>query len=288
MKIITPMLIAMVAHEVNRAYCLSIGDESQPVWDEAPDWQRQSSLVGIDMHTANPNATPEESHASWLAQKVAEGWTYGEVKDVIEKKHPCCRPWDELPPEQRVKDYLFRGVVHVMNRLAEETEQCGTSGAVSSDAVMAGPARVAPVRDGEQAVTYIGRRPSFVDRNYGTNLTFGAGQTRVLPTEIARKFLRHPDVFSPAAATPVDSEPPAPSQAADDTAATLQKAQEQAAAKTQEQTQLQDLRDRITQMDKKGLVEYAQTNYRQQLNTRDKLDDLRAKVLGMVDQFGAV
>lgn len=32
--------VAHVAHEVNRAYCQSLGDNSQPTWEDAPHWQR--------------------------------------------------------------------------------------------------------------------------------------------------------------------------------------------------------------------------------------------------------
>ena len=66
------------------------------------------------MHLANPDATPEDSHASWLAQKAADGWTYGRVKDPDAKRHPCMVPYNQLPAEQRAKDYLFKGVVAAM------------------------------------------------------------------------------------------------------------------------------------------------------------------------------
>lgn len=107
-------LIAKVCHEVNRAYCASIGDDSQPPWAEAPKWQQDSALAGVHMHLENPDATPEDSHRSWLKVKEAEGWVYGEVKDPAKKEHPCMVPYDQLPIEQRAKDYLFRSVVHAM------------------------------------------------------------------------------------------------------------------------------------------------------------------------------
>jgi hypothetical protein len=105
---------ARIAHEVNRAYCRSIGDHSQPPWDEAPDWQRSSAIKGVQFHMDNPLASPEASHASWLAQKLAEGWKWGPVKDADRKEHPCCVPYLELPTEQRSKDYLFRAVIHAL------------------------------------------------------------------------------------------------------------------------------------------------------------------------------
>lgn len=105
------MDVARVAHEVNRAYCAALGDMSQPAWADAPDWQKQSAAAGVLAHWANPDMTPEQSHASWLEHKRAEGWTYGPVKDVEKKEHPCFLPYDQLPQEQRVKDYLFKAIV---------------------------------------------------------------------------------------------------------------------------------------------------------------------------------
>lgn len=109
-----PESIARVAHEVNRAYCASIGDNSQPAWADAPQWQKDSAMTGVRMHLANPQAGPEASHDSWLAEKAATGWKFGPVKDPEKKEHPCFVPYEQLPPEQRAKDYLFRGVVHAM------------------------------------------------------------------------------------------------------------------------------------------------------------------------------
>lgn len=103
--------IARLAHEVNRAYCAAIGDHSQVAWDEAPDWQKDSARNGVRFTLTHPDATPEESHKSWLAQKCAEGWKYGPVKDVEKKEHPCYVPYEQLPVEQRAKDHLFQAVV---------------------------------------------------------------------------------------------------------------------------------------------------------------------------------
>lgn len=104
--------IAQTAHELNKAYCESIGDHSQPSWEDAPEWQKSSAINGVKFHLENPDSTPEDSHKSWLRQKQEEGWTYGLVKDPEKKEHPCFINYDQLPPEQRAKDYLFRQTVH--------------------------------------------------------------------------------------------------------------------------------------------------------------------------------
>lgn len=104
-------IIPRVAHEVNRAYCASLGDASQPAWEDAPEWQRQSAINGVLFHKANPEASPAASHESWLAEKERDGWRYGQVKDPEKKEHPCFLPYDQLPQEQRAKDYIFKAVV---------------------------------------------------------------------------------------------------------------------------------------------------------------------------------
>lgn len=105
--------IARVCHEVNRAYCQALGDFSQPAWDDAPDWQRESALKGVDLHLSGDHG-PEASHESWMAQKLADGWTWGEVKDPEAKTHPCLLEFGLLPREQQAKDFIFRAVVHAL------------------------------------------------------------------------------------------------------------------------------------------------------------------------------
>lgn len=106
--------IARVAHEVNRAYCAALGDESQLPWDEAPEWQKTSAINGARHHVEQVRdgkaAAPEYSHVLWMEEKLATGWSYGPVKDPDKKEHPCMVPYDQLPPEQRAKDHIFTAV----------------------------------------------------------------------------------------------------------------------------------------------------------------------------------
>lgn len=106
--------IARVCHEVNRAYCEALGDSSQPKYEDAPQWQRDSAMMGVTLHLNNPDSGPQASHESWMAQKVAEGWVYGPEKNPELKQHHCMVPFDQLPREQQAKDFLFRGVVHAL------------------------------------------------------------------------------------------------------------------------------------------------------------------------------
>lgn len=107
----TPEDIAQICHEANRTYCRTLDDGSQPTWKNAPDWQKESAIMGVLFHLEHPHAGPEQSHNAWLAEKEGAGWKHGPVKDPEKKEHPCCVPYEELPPEQQFKDTLFVSIV---------------------------------------------------------------------------------------------------------------------------------------------------------------------------------
>ena len=138
-------------------------------------------------------------------------------------------------------------------------------------------------------VQYIGRRESFRDHLFGTGLTFAQGQTRELPQDVARKFLRHDDQFARGDAENATKAPADTSASSDDgTRAALEKAaleQQEAAAK---ENQLQDMYVTIAHMPKDALIEFARNNYRQELDKSKKVGELRDQVRGFVDQFGMV
>ena len=111
--------LAELCHEANKTYCHLIGDNSQPSWAIAPDWQKDSAINGVKFHIANPNASPSTSHENWLKQKQEEGWKYGPIKDPAAKLHPCFLPYNELPIEQRMKDSLF---IHIVDCFKDQIE----------------------------------------------------------------------------------------------------------------------------------------------------------------------
>ncbi|MBI4468118.1 MAG: hypothetical protein HY650_02230 [Acidobacteria bacterium] len=106
---------ARLCHQVNKGYCEALGDTSQLDWEMAPDWQKESARQGVILHLeairSGPSVSPSASHEAWLKLKTAEGWQYGPVKDPEKKEHPCCVPFEELPAEQKAKDYIFAAVV---------------------------------------------------------------------------------------------------------------------------------------------------------------------------------
>jgi hypothetical protein len=115
------LMIAAACHQQNRAWCIAHGDNSQPLWSEAPEWQRKSAILGV--RGALDGNTPEQSHEGWLEEKRKDGWTYGPVKDVEKKQHPCFVPYAELPEEQKAKDHFFIDMVRELGRIFGLTEK---------------------------------------------------------------------------------------------------------------------------------------------------------------------
>ena len=106
---------AKICHEANKAFCESIGDFSQLGWEDAPDWQKQSAINGVDFHLGN-DTKASDSHVSWMKEKINDGWVYGEAKDAEKKTHPCIVPYEQLPIEQQSKDYIFKGIVDAFKK----------------------------------------------------------------------------------------------------------------------------------------------------------------------------
>lgn len=107
--------VARICHEANKGLCQSHGDDSQKTWDDAPKWQRDSAMAGVDFARANPDAPDSAQHDAWMRDKVAAGWTYGETKDADTKTHPCLVPFEQLPEFQKAKDTLFRAIVKALS-----------------------------------------------------------------------------------------------------------------------------------------------------------------------------
>lgn len=104
-------IIARACHQANKGLCEAFGDTSQVDWKDAPQWQRDSAVKGVQFCLANPDAPASANHDSWLKEKRRTGWIYGTVKDSDAKTHPCFVPYDELPAEQKVKDHVFKTIV---------------------------------------------------------------------------------------------------------------------------------------------------------------------------------
>lgn len=108
--------IAIICHEVNKAYCEAFGDFSQKHWKDAELWQKQSALTQVEAHL-DGKFNPEDSHNSWCKEKFAAGWVYGPVKDGEKKTHPDLVEYSKLSPVARGKDYIFNALVTQLSNI---------------------------------------------------------------------------------------------------------------------------------------------------------------------------
>jgi hypothetical protein len=67
--------------------------------------------IKIDPSDPRVELLAEREHVRWVARKLKTGWRYGNPRDDARKLHPCIRPWDELPEDERAKDRLL--VLHL-------------------------------------------------------------------------------------------------------------------------------------------------------------------------------
>lgn len=112
-------LIARTCHEANRVLQLAAGEENLSYsWHIAGEEQRKSAIEGVKAALEGQSAV--QLHESWVRQKLADGWVYGETKDEGIKTHPCLVPYLKLPEEQRIKDHMFRAIVKSFKVDAQE------------------------------------------------------------------------------------------------------------------------------------------------------------------------
>lgn len=43
-------------------------------------------------------------HEVWARNRIAEGWTYGPVRDDVKKQTPCLVAYEDLPEEEKAYD----------------------------------------------------------------------------------------------------------------------------------------------------------------------------------------
>lgn len=111
--------IARICHQANKAYCEAIGDYSNNDWEEAPRWQRESAIKGVEYRLKNLSASNASQHEQWMEIKRKEGWKHGPVKNSEKKEHPCFLPYNSLPEAQRLKDALFSNIIITLHKSIE-------------------------------------------------------------------------------------------------------------------------------------------------------------------------
>lgn len=100
------LLCARLTYEATKALNAA-RNEHTVAWIACKD----STMRGVLTVIREPRITAEEIHARWAADRVADGWVYGETKDAAKKTHPNLVPYATLHSAQREKDALFLAIV---------------------------------------------------------------------------------------------------------------------------------------------------------------------------------
>jgi hypothetical protein len=120
--------LARAVHDDYLAHLPPAGERTslQRPWDELADDQREASrrrvdgiladlaAVGCDLVPLRRWGAPqvtlddtqvgvlaEREHGRWFAERTADGWTHGPVRDDEAKRNPLLVPWEELGEEAR-------------------------------------------------------------------------------------------------------------------------------------------------------------------------------------------
>lgn len=64
-------------------------------------------------------------HEVWADGRMKDGWVWGEVRDDLNRKHPCLVPYDELPESEKEYDRhtaveTLKLIVHMGFKISRE------------------------------------------------------------------------------------------------------------------------------------------------------------------------
>lgn len=129
-----PAVIETIARAIHQAYrraqvgSLPKDDPSLRPWEALPETLKRSNrdqaahivekvrLIGCTLHPRQDggrrfrfrrgevDALAAIEHERWMAQRLADGWGPGPVRDVIAKTSPLFVPYAELPEPEKGKD----------------------------------------------------------------------------------------------------------------------------------------------------------------------------------------
>lgn len=103
--------VARTCHQALKTYSESIAEYHLSNWGDASERYRELMCIAVEIHLAG-DFDAEVTHSSWVEEQLNQGWSYGPVRDVKKKQHPCIVPFNQLPREQQLKGQIFRNIVH--------------------------------------------------------------------------------------------------------------------------------------------------------------------------------
>ena len=105
--------IARSAHDVVNVYGESLGEVSQPKFDELDELSKETIVEAVHLLKSEEKIYAGSVHNAWVNKMIDAGWVHGKVYDIEAKTHPDMIDYRSLPPLQRAKDRLFNSVVRI-------------------------------------------------------------------------------------------------------------------------------------------------------------------------------
>lgn len=88
------------------------------------DWSQPAELVGKnialkeDTFKAVALEASKRAHNAWVAQKISEGWRFGQKTNNVDKTSPLCANWENLSEVYRKNEYRrMLGLLEVLNEM---------------------------------------------------------------------------------------------------------------------------------------------------------------------------
>jgi len=102
--------IARLVVNTNADYSLALGEQAVTYWDATSPEVRASIIRGI-ISALRYDPTPAQNHQNFIDDRTKEGWTYGPEKNAEAKTHPDMIPFEQLPADQKAKNFIFLSLV---------------------------------------------------------------------------------------------------------------------------------------------------------------------------------
>jgi len=110
--------LSQIVHLIQMVYASTI-TVNQAGWLAMAPEDQMLTINGVNHVLNEPDITPEQLHAIWVAAKAENGWRCGNQKCDTQKTHPCMCQYPSLPIEEQIKPRLFVAIVNAMAPLVD-------------------------------------------------------------------------------------------------------------------------------------------------------------------------
>ena len=106
--------IASMIHSVT---CRIPRPDGSPVaeWNNISEVSKEMAYRAVrDIYASEPRSA-EELHELWMNLKLEEGWVCGDFSVAL-KTHPCIVHFNDLPPSEICKDYIWSALTEAFRQ----------------------------------------------------------------------------------------------------------------------------------------------------------------------------